>query len=43
MKSFENIEIEGVEYQKIIDITIEHKIGEHGQAVICLEMKDNNI
>ncbi len=43
MKTFEHIKIQGVEYQKVIDINIEHKIGEHGQAVLILEMKDNSL
>ncbi len=42
MNTFENIVVRGITYQKIIDIVVEHRIGQHALAIITLEMIENN-
>lgn len=40
--TFDNIKIEGIVYQRIIDLQVEQKIGEHAKAILVIEQGENS-
>lgn len=39
--TYQHIKLTGIEYEKIVDFQIEHKLGEHARAVLIVETAEN--